>query len=184
MAVDEVEEVAALISARNAIDDRIAGIIKRPAVSGHLAEWLAARIFDIELEPSATAAAVDGRFTSGPLAGKTVNIKWYLKREGLLDLTEADTLDYYLVLAGPTAAAASSSNTTRPWCVNAVYLFGAPQLLTEQRERNVKLGVASSVTNAQWRRAEISPSPDPVFPLTPAQADLLALFHGDRSRSG
>jgi hypothetical protein len=93
MAVDEVEEVAALISARDAIDDRIAGIIKRPAVSGHLGEWLAARIFGIELEPSATAAAVDGRFTSGPLAAKTVNIKWYLKREGLLDLTEADTLD-------------------------------------------------------------------------------------------
>jgi len=180
----DVEQLADLIRTRNAVDRQIAAIIKRPLVSGHLGEWLAARIFGIELEESATAAAIDGRFGSGPLSGKTVNIKTYGKREGLLDITEADTLDYYLVLTGPTAAMESSRNTTRPWCINAVYLFDARQLLAEQRARGVKLGVASSVTSGQWQRAEIYPSSNPAFPLTEAQAELLALFHGDRSSPG
>ncbi len=52
----------------------------------------------------ATSAAIDGRFTSGPLQGCTVNVKWYLKREGTIDVTESDILDYYLVLAGPAAS--------------------------------------------------------------------------------
>jgi hypothetical protein len=42
-----------------------------------------------------------------------VNIKWYLKREGLLDTSESVRLDYYLVLAGPRSAAASSRGSTR-----------------------------------------------------------------------
>ena len=48
---------------------------------------------------SAAAAAIDGHFRSGLLEGRTVNIKWYLNREGLLDTSESDLLDYYLVLA-------------------------------------------------------------------------------------
>jgi hypothetical protein len=57
--------------------------------SGHLGEWIAAQVFDIELEGSAVAAAIDGRFRSDPLQGQTVNTKWYFKREGLLDTTES-----------------------------------------------------------------------------------------------
>jgi len=37
----------------------------------------------------AVAPAFDGRFSSGALQGRTVNVKWYLKREGLLDVTGA-----------------------------------------------------------------------------------------------
>ena len=180
MAADAVEELAALIRERNAIDHRIAKIIGRPPVSGHLGDWVAAAIFGIELEASATAKAVDGSFKVGPLAGQTVNIKSYGKQEGLLDIAEASVVDYYLVLTGPTAAAASSRNTTRPWCVNAVYLFNARDLVAEQRDRGVKLGIASSVTKAQWQRAEIYPAANQSLPLTSAQVDLLALFHSDR----
>lgn len=177
---NEVRELAELIRKRNAIDRSIAQLIERPPVSGHVGEWLAAAIFDIKLESAATMKAIDGHFASGPLLGRTVNIKTYGKREGLLDISEADNLDYYLVLAGPSAAAASSSNTTRPWCVNAVYLFDARRLIEEQRVRNVKLGVASSVTNAQWQRAEVYPTPtNQDLLLDPAQCSLLALFHGD-----
>src|SRR5690242_4625709 len=130
----------------------------RPMTSGHLGEWIAAQVFDIELEESAVAAGIDGRFRSGPLRGRTVNVKWYLKREGLLDTTESTALDYYLVLTGPTSAAGSSRGTTRPWCIEAVFLFDAPQLRSEQVMRGVKLGVASSVIKQQWAAAEIYPS--------------------------
>ena len=44
---------------------------------------------------------MDGRFRSGPLHGRAVHIKWYRKREGLVDMSEADQLEYYLVRTGP-----------------------------------------------------------------------------------
>jgi hypothetical protein len=102
-----MKRIAELLRRRNALDVEIAAIIHRPMTSGHLGEWIASQIFDVELEPIAVAAAIDGKFRSGPLQGRRVNIKWYLKREGLLDMSEPDRLDYYLVLAGPPAPAAS-----------------------------------------------------------------------------
>lgn len=81
--VDEpVKRITELLRERNAVDAEIATIVHRPMTSGHLGEWIASRVFDIELEPTATATAIDGRFRSGSLRGRTVNIKWYLKREG------------------------------------------------------------------------------------------------------
>ena len=82
------------------IDAELAQLMQRPMTSGHLGEWIAAQVFEIELEASAAAAGIHGRFRSGPLQDRTVNIKWYLKREGLLDTTESAALDYYLVLTG------------------------------------------------------------------------------------
>jgi hypothetical protein len=111
---DSLARAAALLRERNAIDAELARLIDRPMTSGHLGEWIAAHVFDIELEASAVAAGIDGRFRSGPLQGWTVNIKWYLKREGLLDTTESAALDYYLVLTGPPSAAVSSRGTTGP----------------------------------------------------------------------
>lgn len=78
-----MRRIAQLLHERNAIDEEIAAITHRPMTSGHLGEWLAAQIFDIQLEQTAVAAGIDGVFHSGPLQGRTVNIKWYLKREGL-----------------------------------------------------------------------------------------------------
>lgn len=176
---ESVERIAGLLRRRNEIDDDIAGIIHRPMTSGHLGEWIAARIFDIELEASATAAGIDGRFRSGQLPGRTVNIKWYLKREGLLDISESEHLDYYLVLTGPVSPAIASRHTTRPWCIEAVYLFDAHRLRSEQVARGVKLGVASSVRHAQWTAAEIYPTAHcPLIPLTAAQGAMLKLFRG------
>lgn len=96
--------------------------------TGHLGEWNASQVFDIELETSAVAAAIDGRLRAGPLQGRNVNVKWYLKREGLIDMTESPALDYYLILAGRVSTAVSSSGGRRPWCIEAVYLFDAKQL--------------------------------------------------------
>jgi hypothetical protein len=145
--------------------------------AGHLGEWLAARIFGIELEPTAVTAAFDGRFTSGHLQGRTVNVKWYLKREGVLDMTESETLDYYLVFTGPASAALSSRGGSRPWCIESVYLFDAKQVLTELSARSVRIGTASSLRKTQWDSAEIYPRPNnPLITVEPKQAALLRMF--------
>ncbi len=57
---------------RNSVDAEIGAITDRPALAGHLGEWIAAQIFDIALESSAVAKGIDGRFTSAPLEGRTV----------------------------------------------------------------------------------------------------------------
>ena len=109
----------------------------------------------------------------------TVNINGYLKQEKLLDMTESAALDFYLVLTGPRTAARSTRSSTRPWQIDAVYLFHAGHLLDQQHARNIKVGVATSVLNSQWENAEIFPEPrNPLLPLSPAQASLLRLFAG------
>lgn len=57
-AVDEgsLARAASLLRERNAIDAELARLIQRPMTSGHLGEWIAAQVFDIELEVSAVAA--------------------------------------------------------------------------------------------------------------------------------
>lgn len=177
MAEEDVCKIASLLRERNLIDEKLAALIGRPLTSGHLGEWIAAQVFDIELETSAAAAAIDGRFRAGPLQGRTVNVKWYLKREGTVDMVESPELDYYLILAGPVSAATSSRGGQRPWCIEAVHLFDAKQLLDEQLGRGVKTGIASSVRSAQWAAAEIYPrASNPELPVSPAQAELLKLF--------
>jgi hypothetical protein len=174
---EPLKQVAGLLRQRNAIDNEIASIIQRPMTSGHLGEWVASQIFDIELEVLANEPGFDGKFKSGPLLGQTVNIKWYLKREGLLDTTEAETLDYYLVLTGPQSAAVSSRSGTRPWRIDAVYLFDARELRAEQIARGVKRGTASSMKNQQWVAAEIFPTVrNSLFQVTDHQLELLKLF--------
>jgi hypothetical protein len=168
---------AALLRQRNMIDADLARLIQRPVTSGHLGEWIAAQVFGIELEASAVAAGIDGRFRSGALRGRTVNIEWYPKREGLLDTTESTALDFYLVISGPPSAAVSSRGTTRPWCIEAVFLFDARQLRSEQILRGVKRGVASSVLKQQWAAAEIYPSAtNSQLAVTSQQAEQLRLF--------
>ncbi|SRR6266487_2812897 len=110
--------------------------------SGHLGEWITAHVFDIALEHSATTPAFDGRFRSGPLQGQTVNVKWYPKQGGVLDMTQSAALDFYLVLTDPRSAAVSSRSTIRPWQIDAGYLFSAADLLVQQRARGVKIAVA------------------------------------------
>ena len=169
-------ELAGLLAARNDLDRKIGGLISRPMTAGHLGEFIASRVFGIELEASASAKAIDGRFKAGPLAGRTVNVKWYLKREGLLDLTPSDELDHYLVLAGPASAAASSRGHVRPWVIANVYLFDAQALREDLFARGRRVGVASSVRAAEWAAAEAFPRDHPRLPLTDGQRQALALF--------
>lgn len=155
-----VRRVADLLRQRNAIDAELASIIGRPAEKGHVGEWLASVLFDIELEHSASHPGWDGRFRSGPHAGRTVNIKWYARREGLLDINPAAVPDFYLVLTGPPAAAGSSRGASRPWIVTDAFLFETEALLEELRGRGVAIGIATSMRQDLWERARCRPSGD------------------------
>jgi hypothetical protein len=171
--------LADLIRRKNRIDNEIAALVNRPAELGHVGEFIAARIFGIRLHASATHAESDGVFVDGPLAGRSVNVKWYLKREGIIDVGPGGGCDYHLVMTGPHVAAVRTVGATRPWVIEAVYLFDTLQLQTEQRARGVRLGVASSVTEAQWQAAEIFPrARNPRLALNADQRALLALFGG------
>ena len=175
--MDDLIQLAKAIRARNAVDEEIATIVGRPAQLGHVGEYIAAHVFGIALEDSATHKGSDGRFTCGPLAGRTVNVKWYAKMEGLLDLTVEAIPDYYLVLAGPKSVAASSRGTTRPWVIASAFLFHGGELVEQLHTRGVKIGVATSVTSPIWDKAEIYPSPrNPRLALSDEQRSSLSLF--------
>jgi len=175
--MDELRALAALVSERNRVCETISALIGRPAEIGHLGEYIASPVFGIRLEQSAANKGHDGRFTDGPMAGRTVNIKWYTQREGSLDIHEMGGPDYYLALTGPKAPAASSRGCSRPWRITAVYLFESKTLLAAQQARGARLGTAASVPAALWQRAQIYPEcPSGVLTLSARQREMLRLF--------
>ncbi|MET8759674.1 hypothetical protein [Lentzea sp. NPDC004782] len=163
--MSDVPRVAELVRARNRIDAALSACIRRPALPGHLGDWIAAQVFGIELDQH-SAKGVDGRFADGT----PVNIRWYLSRDNLLDLRENGP-DRYLVLTGPRVAA-----DVRPMVVDAVHLFDAATVVADLRARGLKIGIASSVRAQLWEAAEIYPRHNPAFPLDDEQRELLALF--------
>jgi len=175
---DQLGRLAALIKERNKVEVEITAIIGRPAQVGHIGEYIAAHIFDLSLHDSAVTKGSDGIFKGGPLAGRSVNVKWYGKQEGILDINPNGLPDYYLVLAGPLATVLSSKGMTRPWVITSVYLFEATALLVTLHAANAKINVATSVRKALWDAAEIYPTQcNLVLPLTSAQRTQLSLFH-------
>ena len=169
--------LAAFIKQRNDVDMNIAKIIGRPALPGHLGEFVAARIFDVELLESASHKGIDGHFIKGPLAGQSVNIKYYPKNEGLLDITLNDPPSFYLVLAGPRSSPSSSRGTTRPWVMTSVFLFNSSDLVLKLKRRRVKIGTATSVIRQFWNDAEIYPSQNNVvYQMNSAQRSMIELF--------
>ena len=179
-----LEHLADLLSEMNAIGEKISEITQRPATIGHTGEYIAAEIFDIELEEKASAKGVDGHFKSGSLAGKSVNIKWYSKLEYMLDITPQALPDYYLVMTGPKGQAVSSKGGTRPWLINYVFLFNAAELVIELNARGVKIGVASSVRKHEWQAAEIYPNKrSMVYRLADEQMAKILAFGSDWSEN-
>ena len=150
-------ELAELIKKRNEIGTKITRVIGRPAIIGHVGEFIASRIFDIKLEESASSKAIDGYFRSGSLIGKSVNVKWYGKHESVLDITPHSLPDFYLVMTGPRSSTFSSRGDIRPWLIEQVFLFDAKILVSDLSNRNIKIGVATSVRKLYWEDAEIYP---------------------------
>jgi hypothetical protein len=172
-----LEKLAKLIKQKNLSDGEIARIIGRPAERGHSGEYIAAHIFDIELEPLASSKGIDGHFNSGNLKGRSVNIKWYGKLEGLLDITPEYLPDFYLVMTGPRTAAGSSRGMTSTWLISYVFIFEAAGLFRELEHQGRKIGIATSVKRHIWETAEIYPEQkNNLLTLSDRQRELLALF--------
>jgi len=173
----DLQFLASLLKSRNTVDGKIANIIGRPTHLQDVGEHIASAIFGIALEESASHKDSYGRFTYGPLAGHNVDIQWYVRRDGELNI-KADALpDYYLVLAGPKSGVATMRSLANPWTIESVFLFDAHKLVEVLRERNVKIGAATSVIGVLWDRAEIYPRQvNNLLLLSEEQRTLLALF--------
>ena len=166
-----------LLDRRNSIDDEIARLIGRPALQGHVGEFVAAELFDIELNSSACNAGFDGRFRSGALARKSVNIKFYGKQESILDINDACVPDFYLVLSGDKGTNGSSRGQTRPLTIRRVYLFDAAELIAALRTSGVQIGIATTVRKAAWEHAEVFPRGNSTqLVLSDPQTEMLRRF--------
>jgi hypothetical protein len=176
--MSEIEELASLIRERNEVASRITALIGRPSQIGHIGEWIASKIFDIELERSAVAKGCDGRFCSGQLQGKTVNVKFYAKREGMLAIREDALPDHYLVLTGPRSMVMNSRGDGRPWHIDLVYLFNALELYESLCGSGVRIDAcATSICAKYWTQAEIYPAAsNSLLALTVDQCRSLSLF--------
>ncbi len=79
------------------------GITGRSARQGDIGEFIAAHVLYIKLTSTTVQAGYDGWFRSGPLEGRTVNVKTYGSAAAGIDIS-SHACDYYLVLERPTEA--------------------------------------------------------------------------------
>ncbi|HJP58895.1 MAG TPA: hypothetical protein VJ865_02815 [Gemmatimonadaceae bacterium] len=179
MAKEELDRLSALLREHNRIGEQISTLIGRPALTGHLGEFIASKVFDVKLESSATKAGIDGHFMTGPLTGRSVNVKCYLKLE-TLDINPRYLPDYYLVLTGPRSKAAHSRGASRPFVISHVFLFETEALCAGLSARGVKLQTGTSLRRDIWDAGEIFPeSNNELYQISDAQRSTLALFAPD-----
>lgn len=178
---DPLEDLADSFREKNIVDDKIAAIIGHPTQLGHVGEYIASQIFDIELHlDDARKKGSDGRFLSGPLQDHSVNVKYYPKREGGLDINLKHVPDYFLVLTGPPAPAESSRGKTRPWIIEYVYLFEAASLIENLVARKRQIKENASVRKELWHQAEIYPTQtNTTLMVTEEQRRRLRFFLGN-----
>lgn len=180
--MESLQTLASLVQIRNVVDGEIARIIGRPAHPGHIAEFVAAAIFDIKLMTRASHKAIDGHFQSGPLAGRSVNIKFGSRRDGLMNLVASPNPlhhpDFYLVLTGPDIGAISSKGHHAPWCIQQVFLFESQDLLEKLALNGINPGTAASLKKNLWAEARVYPEPGTRMLLSAQQQEALRLFRG------
>jgi hypothetical protein len=169
--MEQLQQLAELIRQRNQIDDAIADILGRPAEKGHISEYIAAIIFDIELCDSKTNPGADGYFRSGALTGRSVEIRYLALNERVLfEKRPKNFADFYLVLTGPYAPAATSKGRKRPFVIEHVFLFEQSTILNLPTK-------SLSIPRDLWTKAEIYPQPrNPLLTLTEQQREMLRLF--------
>ena len=175
--MEDLERLAKLIRQKSLTDAEIARLIGRPAERSHAGEYIAANVFDISLEHSASQRGMDGRFATGSLGKKRVNIKWYGIMNGQLDVSPNPQPDFYLVMTGPKVPCGPSRGAVRPWTISHVYLFNAVRLMAELQRAGVRIGVATSVRRDLWAMAEIYPEQhNAMLLISEEQKRLLDLF--------
>jgi hypothetical protein len=172
--VASTNELADLLRHRDELDHQIGHIVGHCARPGDVGRIIAAHVFDIRLAESATVPGHHGWFRSGPLGGRTVNIKTYGDARAGIDigLHPCDTI---LVLSGPRR---QTSVQHRGWGVSAAYLFETDRLLATLRNRGVKLGVATCLRKADLDAVQVFPFVGPQAPITLSdrQKALLSFF--------
>jgi len=172
-----LHRLAELLRARNTIESNLANLLGNSVHLDSVGEEIAAQIFGITLVTSTHHAEFTGIFSNQPLAGKTVDVQWYLRREGFLNVHSEPAPDYFLVFAGPKQESSTTRALVNPWIVSSVHLFHAQELLKALRERGVQLGSRTSVISQLWERAEIFPSQqNQALILSDEQRQLLQLF--------
>ena len=175
--MNNLKKLSNLLSKRNLIEGEIGKIIGRPAITGHLGEYIASNIFDIKLSESASHKGLDGYFQSTVLKGASVNIKWYLVQGNLLDITPLYLPDYYLVMLGSSTNQSSSKGKIYPAKIGSVHLFKSSLLVSQLNKKGVKIGTATSVSKDMWDIAEIYPRQKSCEILvTEEQKELIELF--------
>lgn len=175
--MSNLARLAELLHARNTVESNIANLLDSAVNLDTVGECIAATIFGITLVPSAQHREFVGIFANGALAGRTVDVQWYPRREGVMYIHSNPVPDYYLILAGPKQESSTARALVNPWIITTVYLFDGYQLLTALRERGVQIGSHTSVIHQIWERAEIYPmQQNHLLSLTAEQRQLLHLF--------
>lgn len=171
---NDIIRLAEIIRSRNDTEKRIAEIIGRRGDKGPVGEYIASRIFSIELAKSGRQKAYDGFFIKKPLEGKSVDVKFYPKQQWSIDINPKEWPDYFLVLTGPQKV----ESKAHPWVIESVYLFESKKLKKLLSERGVKIGRPTSVVQEIWRNAEVYPKEtNPILSLSKTQRKLLSHFN-------
>ena len=182
--MENLEQLAGLLKQWNVIGSQISAVIGRPAQPGHLAEYVASQIFAIKLQDSASSKGIDGHFTKGKLKGRSVNVKYKGKNDGLLTVDPDGVADVYVVLAGPKSATSASRGKSRPWVVESVFAFELKELISrldgrarDKGRSRARLGTATSISWRDWNEFEIYPKQTSrLMTVTERQRDALRLF--------
>lgn len=174
MTKDDLIRLAEIIRSRNDTESRIAEIIKKRGDKGSVGEYIASRIFGIDLAKSGRQKGYDGIFKSKPLTGSSVDVKFYPKQQWSIDINPKAWPDYFLILAGPERI----DSKAHLWLIKSVYLFDARKLKKKLEQRSVKIGRATSVIQDLWHDAEIYPNTVSRFvTVTKEQRRMISLFH-------
>ena len=172
--MNKLEYLADLLRVRNATERALQTVLERPGSIGDIGEVIAQAIFPITLHEKRNHPGSDGWFHSGPLEGKTVNVKMYSNGETRLDIKPNPPWpDYYLVLRGKRA----SKEQGIPWQIDHVFLYDAAVLIPRLQERGTKLTVTTSLWQSDRDEAQIYPAREgSPFVLTAEQIEQLLLF--------
>ena len=176
--MSNLKQLSSLLVRRNAIDEKITALIGRPAIRGHVGEWIAQEIFKVKagkIRESEGLRRPVYRRSAGRTDGECEVVR---QARGAARHQSSQRPGQYLVLTGPKAEATTSKGQTRPLVITEVFLFDASALVEQFKVQKRRLGVAASVRQHEWKTARVYPkaAPGARLTLTDAQREALKLF--------
>src|SRR5258708_17280287 len=124
----DLPRLADLLRARNTVESNIANLLGSGVNLNTVGVYIAATIFGITLLPFTRSSEFTGTFASQPLSGKTVDVQWYPRREGFMNVRAEASPDYYLVFAGPKQESSTARALVNPCLVSSLHLFETQDL--------------------------------------------------------